>query len=199
MGCVYMVTHKGSGRIYIGQTVNTAAHRWSTHVYEAKRTSNCKVEQRAHEKGETMSPLDSKGVMRHNHEAAAMHSEGNYSPNKAAMHEGDGGHTEVHNHGDGTFHTVHDGQQEEHESIGHMHAHLSKIHGEDGHSHFHAHHDGVAHHSHGVHSGGEPEHREHDNEEGVHDHLTETMGEGKPIDDEGEEEVPAGKGLGSLY
>ncbi len=114
----------------------------------------------------------------------------------------DGGHTEVHNHGDGTFHTVHGGQEEPHETIGHLHAHLSKLHGEEGHSHFHAHHDGEKHTSHHVAGGGEPEHREHEDLDGVHQHLAEAMGgeEESPAEDRAEgEEEPAGKGLGGLY
>ena len=149
-------------------------------------------------------PLDAGGQFRHNHEAAAMHSQAkgkSYTPKAKEPMEDDGnkdGATEVHNHGDGTFHTVHQGEQTEHESIGHMHAHLSKIHGEDGHSHFHAHHDGMTHHSHSAKSGEEPEHREHESEEGVHEHLSEAMGgHAEPDGDEAEPEMQ-GKGLAGL-
>lgn len=154
-------------------------------------------------------PLDSQGNFRHNHEAAMMHSQAagkSYTAKSVNEHEDDGNmdHTQVHDHGDGTFHTVHPEHGEvQHESIGHMHAHLSKIHGEDGHSHFHAHHDGVAHHSHSAKSGEEPEHREHDGVDGVHDHLAEAMGGGEENAEEpdGDEASLAGghKGLGGLY
>ena len=80
-------------------------------------------------------PMDATGQYRHNHESANMHSEQagkKYNPDGKEEEGGGGEHTEVHNHGDGTFHTVHGGEQTEHESIGHMHAHLSKIHGEEG-------------------------------------------------------------------
>ena len=154
-------------------------------------------------------PLDSTGAFRHNHEAAAMHSQAagkSYTPKAASKNEDDGAagdHTQVHDHGDGTFHTVHPEHGEvQHESIGHMHAHLSKIHGEDGHSHFHAHHDGAGGHtSHSVKSGEEPEHREHDDVDGMHDHLQEAMGDGAEEPD-GDEAEPAmaskGKGLAGL-
>ncbi len=154
-------------------------------------------------------PLDSTGAFRHNHEAANMHSQAagkSYTPKAASKNEDDGNkdggeHTEVHDHHDGSFHTVHPEHGEvQHESIGQMHAHLSKIHGQDGHSHFHAHHDGSMHTSHSVKSGEEPESREHDSEEGVHEHLSEAIGgdHEEPDGDEAEPEM-AHKGLGGLY
>ena len=146
-------------------------------------------------------PLDATGAFRHNHESAKMHSEAAGKKYDMGEQPKEGGeHTEVHNHGDGTFHTVHGGEKVEHESIGHMHAHLSKVHGEEGHSHFHAHHDGMTHHSHSAKSGEEPEHREHDEVDGVHDHLDEAMG-GEHEEPDGDEAAPemAGKGLGGLY
>ena len=150
-------------------------------------------------------PMDATGQYRHNHESANMHSEQagkKYNPD-GKEEEGEGGeHTEVHNHGDGTFHTVDPEHGEvQHESIGHMHAHLSKVHGEEGHTHFHAHHDGVMHTSHSVKSGEEPEHREHDSEEGVHEHLSEAMGEEGHEEPDGDEAEPehAGAGLSGLY
>ena len=129
-------------------------------------------------------PLDGKGTMRHNFEVARAHSP---ERSREGMSSGDASENvhEVVDHGDGTFTTRHPEHGEvHHESIGHMHAHLSKHHGEDGHEHFHAHHDGAGmHHSHHVASGGEPDHREHDGLDGVHEHMDEKMG--------GEEEEPA--------
>ena len=94
--------------------------------------------------------------------------------------EAEGEHTKVFDHGDGTFHTEHpEHGRVEHESIGHMHAHLSKIHGEEGHSHFHAHHDGMSVKTHSVKSGEEPESREHDGVDGAHEHLDEALGDGQ--------------------
>jgi hypothetical protein len=149
-------------------------------------------------------PLDATGEYRHNHESAKMHSEqaGKKYNAEPKEEEGEGGeHTEVHPHGDGTFHTVDPEHGEvQHESIGHMHAHLSKIHGEEGHSHFHAHSDGMGeHHSHSVKSGEEPEHRDHEGEEGMHEHLSESMGGEHQENPEEEEQQPAGAGLGGLY
>lgn len=150
-------------------------------------------------------PLDGKGMYRHNNQVAKMHGGGDAagregmknkildSSKESGAEEG-GEHTEVHNHGDGTFHTVHGGEQTEHESIGHMHAHLSKIHGQAGEKHFHAHHDGFEPHSHSVETGGEPEHQEHDpaNIEAVKEHLGRFFDEEKHEggDEEGQEAEP---------
>lgn len=153
-------------------------------------------------------PLDAGGNYRHNHESAQMHSQAsgkkyNAGGDNAEKQEESGEHTEVHDHGDGTFHTVHPEHGEmEHESIGHMHAHLSKIHGEEGHSHFHGHHDGAEMHSHSVKSGEEPESRDHEDVDGMHDHMQEAMGGGEEDHDanpEEEQQHPAGAGLSGLY
>lgn len=152
-------------------------------------------------------PLDAGGTFRHNHESAAMHSKADgkeYKPEGKPDPENGGEHTEVHNHGDGTFHTVHGGEQVDHESIGHMHAHLSKIHGEEGHKHFHAHHDGMAMHTHSASSDQEPEHRDHEDVEGAHQHMDEAMGDQEQMGEpDGDEQMasaaPAGKGLSGLY
>lgn len=152
-------------------------------------------------------PLDGMGNYRHNHEAAAMHSKAagkEYNPGGESEHEeGDGEHVEIHSHGDGTFHTIHQGQREEHETHGHALIHAAKVHAEEGHQHFHAHHTGEELHTHAVKGGGEAEHLEHDPEniEAVKDHLdqffNEEKGEKAP---EGEEEQGgAGEGLGGLY
>jgi hypothetical protein len=130
-------------------------------------------------------PLDSMGKMHHNSQVANMHSKLNEGAKKSDKLSGasDGedktgeeNMTEVHDHGDGTFHTMHpEHGQVEHESIGHMHAHLSSVHGEEGHKHFHAHHDGMEAHHHSVESGGEPKHEQ--GEDTMHNHLDEAMGE----------------------
>ena len=149
-------------------------------------------------------PLDASGTYRHNHESAAMHSQAagkEYKPEKESMNAESGDAHELHDHGDGTFHTVHQGEKVEHESLGHALIHMASKHAEDGHSHFHGHHDGMTHHSHSAKSGEEPEHRESDDVQGMHDHLDEAMGtegESEPDGDEKEPEM-AGKGLGGLY
>jgi hypothetical protein len=138
-------------------------------------------------------PLDSQGQYRHNDEAAAMHSK---AASKAKMEPGAEDHVKLEDHGDGTFTTHHPGEEPvDHETIGHMHAHLSAKHGEPGHKHFHAHSDGESMHTHSADGGGEPESRM-DNEEGAHDHLDEAMGSmGNEDADEGQQE---GHGGGSL-
>ena len=153
-----------------------------------------------------MCPLDAGGVYRHNHESASMHSKmagKEYNPDGKPKHGtggvGGGKHTEIEGHGDGSFTTHPDG--EHHETIGHLHAHISKLHGEEGHSHFHAHHDGMGGmHSHSVKSGEEPEHRDHTEVDGMHEHMDEAMGE-PGVEPDGDEQGPemAGKGLGGLY
>lgn len=144
-------------------------------------------------------PLDSGGNYRHNSQVAAMHSKG-MSRNeqkdrildgkKPEGEETEGGeHTKVFNHGDGTFHTEHQGEEVQHGNIGEMHAHLSKIHGEPGEKHFHAHHDGFDAHSHAVETGGEPEHEEHDASdiEGLKEHLGRFFDEEQKEGEGGEE------------
>ena len=147
-------------------------------------------------------PIDASGSFRHNHESAQMHSEAAGKKYEPGMKHGEEEpHTKVYAHGDGTFHTEHpEHGRVEHETIGHMHAHLSSIHGEEGHKHFHAHHDGMEGHTHSIESGGEPEHQEHDmdNLEGLKEHF------GKFVDEEEKEpehegEEPEGKGLEGLY
>ena len=115
--------------------------------------------------------------------------------------EGEGGvHTEIHNHGDGTFHTIHDGEKTEHGSIGEMHAHLSSIHGAPGEKHFHAHHDGMEAHSHAVESGGEAQHEEHDPEniESIKDHLGKFFNE-EEQEGKGGEDCSEENGEGMLH
>ena len=151
-------------------------------------------------------PLDSTGKMHHNSQVAAMHSKmSGEDRNKAkddildGKEEDGGEHTEVHDHGDGTFHTVHpEHGQVEHESIGHMHAHLSAVHGEPGHKHFHAHHDGMEGHSHSVESGGEPEHETNEDQGVMHEHLDRAMGEHAQsgISDGASSDSEAGSALG---
>lgn len=127
-------------------------------------------------------PLDSTGTYRHNHESASMHSKAAGKPMQAPEAKEDestGDATEIHDHGDGTFHTEPGNVQ--HESIGHLHAHISATHGQPGHKHFHAHHDGGGggggSHSHSVESGGEGDHREHEDENGMREHFDEFAGE----------------------
>lgn len=143
-------------------------------------------------------PIDATGQFRHNHESAQMHSQAagkKYAAPGTPAEGEDGAHTEVHNHHDGTFHTIHNGERVEHESIGHMQAHLSKIHGEPGHKHFHAHHDGMTIKTHS----GDGDSREHDEIAGAHQHMDEALGENQNEPDGDEEMAETGNGLGELY
>jgi hypothetical protein len=152
-------------------------------------------------------PIDSTGAFRHNHESAAMHSEAagkKYNPDGDQGHEdSNGDQVEIHSHGDGTFHTMHQGEREEHETHGHALIHAAKVHAEEGHKHFIAHHDGETVHTHSVKGGEEPEHQEHDpaNLESAKQHLDQFFDEeAGEKSHEGEEEPSGeGEGLGGLY
>jgi hypothetical protein len=151
-----------------------------------------------------MSPLDGSGNYRHNDQVAKLHG-GMKEPKLAEPKEKEPSavseHTEVHDHGDGSFHTVHPEHGEvQHANIGEMHAHLSAIHGQPGAKHFHAHHDGMEAHSHAVESGGEADHQEHDPEniEAIKDHLGKFFNEEEQEGTDGGYEQPqeAGSALG---
>lgn len=146
-----------------------------------------------------MSPLDSTGTYRNNHEQAQMHSKAagkEYKPEGEAEQTGD--HVEIHSHGDGSFHTMHAGVKMEHPTHGHALIHAAKLHAEEGHKHFHAHHDGEQVHTHSASSDQEPESRDHDDAQGAHEHMDEAMGDGVQEAPQ-EEPANAGGGLGGLY
>jgi hypothetical protein len=143
-------------------------------------------------------PVDGQGNYRHNTQVARMHG-GTAEPkgkrseiNQGPDHNQSGEDvTEVHAHGDGTFHTSHPVHGEiQHETIGHMHAHLSSVHGKPNEKHFHAHNDGESAHSHSVETGGEPEHQDHEvsDNQAMTDHLQQAMGD-EPEGPEGEQGV----------
>lgn len=94
-------------------------------------------------------------------------------------HEGGKGALEVHDHGDGTAHTVIEGKQEEHPDHMHAVAHVAHHLMPEG-SHFHAHNDGYAMKSHGIHETGEhKETQEHGSPEEMHGAMDEMMGAGE--------------------
>jgi hypothetical protein len=97
---------------------------------------------------------------------------------------------EIHDHGDGTFHTVHKGQQEEHASIGHLHAHISKTHGA-GEKHAHLHHDGFSAHSHTVDEQGQTQEQEHESGQEAGQHA------GSFLDGEQQDAGAPGEQLGA--
>jgi hypothetical protein len=102
---------------------------------------------------------------------------------------------EVHDHGDGTFHTVKDGQEEQHPDLLHMTAHIAHVHEPES-KHHHAKHDGFSGHTHGIHEDGTHEEtQEHDSPESMSEGLKAFMGgeegaEDKPQHEE--EQAPLG-------
>ena len=83
---------------------------------------------------------------------------------RAPESEGDGKKSVLHDHGDGTFHTVtSDGEETNHPSIEHATAHMAAHHEPDG-KHFHVHQDGAGNHSSAQAEDGEKS-------EGPHDHA----------------------------
>jgi hypothetical protein len=113
---------------------------------------------------------------------------------KDAAHEGSP--MEIHDHGDGTFHTTKDGQQEEHPDLLHMTAHIAHVHEPES-KHHHAKHDGFSGHTHGIHEDGTHEEtKEHDSPEEMGEGLKAFMGQGgeqaKPQMANEEEAAPLG-------
>lgn len=97
---------------------------------------------------------------------------------KVGGEEGDGGSPmEVHDHGDGSFHTVKDGQEEQHPDLLHMTTHIAHVHEPES-KHHHAKHDGFSGHTHGMHEDGTHEEtQEHDSPEDMGEGLKAFMGE----------------------
>ena len=108
---------------------------------------------------------------------------------------------EVHDHGDGTFHTEHpDGTREEHPDHLHMRAHLGhKV--TDGDKHHIFHHDGISAHSHSIDEAGNHEdHGEHNTAEEAKGALDKFFGEEaqEPQHAHGEEENEEGPVMGGM-
>jgi hypothetical protein len=108
---------------------------------------------------------------------------------------------EVHDHGDGTFHTEHpDGTREEHPDHLHMLAHLGhKV--TDGDKHHIFHHDGISAHSHSIDEAGNHEdHGEHNTADEAKGALDKFFGEEaqEPQHAHGEEENEEGPVMGGM-
>lgn len=110
-----------------------------------------------------------------------------------------GDHSELHPHGDGTYHSVSGGEQTEHPTLGHALMHMAAKHEPEG-DHMHLHHDGMG----GVKSshvkaGGEVEEQDHDGAESAGQHVASAMGgEGgpEPDGDEGSDmDIPDMRGM----
>jgi hypothetical protein len=100
--------------------------------------------------------------------------EGGAHPNPS----GDAGAgSELHSHGDGTYHTMIDGQKTEHPSFGHAAMHLAAHHeAENTQSHVHHHEDGT-HTSHHMKDGQVDGPHDHDNLEALKGHLGKFLNE----------------------
>ena len=99
--------------------------------------------------------------------------------------EGGGSPMEVHDHGDGSFHTVKDGQEEQHPDLLHMTTHIAHMHEPES-KHHHSKHDGFSGHTHGMHEDGTHEEtQEHDSPESMGEGLKAFMG-----GEEGAEDKP---------
>jgi hypothetical protein len=108
---------------------------------------------------------------------------------------------EVHDHGDGTFHTEHpDGTREEHPDHLHMLAHLGhKV--TDGDKHHIVHHDGIAAHSHSIDEQGQhTDHGEHNTANEAREAMDKFLGEEseEPQHQHGEAENEEGPALGGM-
>jgi len=100
-------------------------------------------------------------------------------------HEEAGSPMEIHDHGDGTYHTMKDGQEEQHPDLLHMTTHIAHEHEPES-KHHHAKHDGFTGHTHGIHEDGTHEEtQEHDSPEEMGDGLKAFMG-----GEEGSEDKP---------
>ena len=101
---------------------------------------------------------------------------------------------EIHDHGDGTFHTIKDGKQEEHPDLLHMTTHVAHEHEPES-DHFHAKHDGFEHESHGVRASGEHEEtKQHPDAAELGENLKQFFGEEaqEPKETGSEESAPLG-------
>lgn len=106
--------------------------------------------------------------------ATAIDSAGDESASAEHDHESaeGGSHIAIHSHGDGTYHTeTHDGEREEHPTLGHALMHAAHHHEPDG-KHAHVKHDGVSMQSHHAGEDGNVEGpHDHENIEALKDHL----------------------------
>ena len=103
---------------------------------------------------------------------------------------GEGEHSELHAHGDGSYHTIHGGKEEQHPDLGHALTHLG--HANEGGKHMHVHHDGGAMHTHAIDENGQHGETEmHDTPEEAGEAVTRGMG-GESMDDGREQEMAEG-------
>lgn len=120
---------------------------------------------------------------------------------------GAGGHSQLHPHGDGSYHTItSDGQRTEHPHIGHALMHMAAHHEGDG-KHMHVHQDGGGGHtSHHVAEDGKVQGpHDHENIEALKDHMGRFLDEeanewsGEDYGGGGKRAAKGGGGHESLY
>lgn len=93
----------------------------------------------------------------------------------AEEHESEGMKTELHDNGDGTYHTkTHDGEEADHPHIGHALMHIAGKHAPES-KHFHASHDGMSITAHSHENGETSEGKEHEDTESAKEHLGAVM------------------------
>lgn len=99
------------------------------------------------------------------------------SPQHANAMDSHGGHTQLHDHGDGTYHSVTpDGEKTEHPHIGHAMAHIAHHHVPDG-AHSHVHHADGMHTSHHAKDGAVEGPHDHENLEALKQHMGKFLNE----------------------
>lgn len=114
------------------------------------------------------------------------------------MGEEHGAPMEVHDHGDGTFHTIKDGMKEEHPDLLHMTTHIAHAHEPES-KHYHAKHDGFEGHTHGMHESGEHEETQsHSDPEEMGEGLKAFMGGGGGEHEGGDTEPEAAAPMGGM-
>jgi hypothetical protein len=98
------------------------------------------------------------------------------SPSINSAKEGASEHSELHSHGDGSYHTMHGGAQEEHPSLGHALMHLAGKHEPEG-KHMHVKHDGMISSHHVAHGGGAEGPHDHENIDALKQHMDQFLSE----------------------
>ena len=100
-------------------------------------------------------------------------------PKMGGEHEEAEPHFQIHDHGDGTFHSItKEGDRMEHPHVGHLAIHVAAHHEQSG-KHFHVHQNEMGEHtSHQATDGGEPEGpHDHENIEALKDHMGQFLDE----------------------
>jgi hypothetical protein len=110
--------------------------------------------------------------------------------------DGGSGETTLKANGDGSYHSSGAGGEQDHPTLGHALTSIAHEHEPES-KHMHISHDGLSLKSHGINEAGEHDGpHEHDDVEGVKDHVDSMMGNSEDGDDtEEQDEMPLGHGL----